>query len=208
MTVPPETPPVQNKPSPALLVFLVLPLVMVLAAGVMILSSLTPQTTLPPTPAAVTLPPLPTPVSVADTPIIDFELTTLDGQTVKLSDYLGQMVFLNFWQTTCVPCERELPTFEAFVADQPDDSVVVLAVNVAENAELVRPFLEARNVTHLTVPMDFDSDVASLYGVFNIPITIAINEEGIMRRIKYGEITREDMDAYVAEMIAERNTER
>src|SRR5690606_11495383 len=134
MTVPPETPqPPRSKPSPVLLVFLILPVVMLSAAGMMILSSAAPGTSAIPTPAAVTLPPMPTPVSLEDTPILDFELATLSGETVRLSDYEGRVVFLNFWATWCEPCKREMPTFDAFVADQPVDGAVVLAINVEES---------------------------------------------------------------------------
>jgi peroxiredoxin len=169
----------------------------------MMLNSLNPSTTLPPTPPAVTVPLLPTPVNLADTPLIDFTLTTLDGETVRLSDYGGRLVFLNFWQTTCEPCKRELPAFASFVAEQPDDGVAVLTVNVAENADIVRTFLQEQGVSGLIVPLDPDANVASSYGVFQIPVTFAINGDGLIRYIKYGEITRDDIDGYIQGMLAE-----
>lgn len=205
-TIPPETPnPTPQKPSPVLLVFLILPLVMLLAAGAMMLGSAAQGATLPPTPRAITLPPMPTPVSLADTPIIDFELTTLDGQSVSLSDYAGRIVFLNFWATWCEPCKRELPVFEAFMAEQPPDGVVVLAVNVAENPDDVRNFLQEQGVSNLIVPMDVDAIVADSYGVFQLPVTFAIDGNGIVRFPKYGEITREELDAYVEALNVENS---
>jgi thiol-disulfide isomerase/thioredoxin len=197
MTIPLQTPkPPQQKPSPVLLVFLILPIVMLVAAVVMILNSAAPSASMPPTPQAVTLPPMPTPISLADTPIIDFELATLAGQTVRFSDFQGRIVFLNFWQTTCEPCKRELPTFEAFVAAQPPDGAVVLAVNVAENPDVVSTFLQDRGVSNLSVLMDIDAAVADSYGVFQLPVTFGIDRNGIVRFPKYGEMTREEMDAY------------
>ena len=203
MTLPEIPQPPRQKPSPVLLVFLVLPVLMLGAAAVMILNSRAPDTTLPPTPPAVTVPLLPTPVNLADTPLIDFELTTLDGEQVRLSDYAGRLVFLNFWQTTCEPCKRELPAFASFVAEQPEDGVAILTVNVAENADDVRTFLQEQGVSGLTVPLDPDAQVASSYGVFQIPVTFAINGDGLIRYIKYGEITREDIDGYIEGMLAE-----
>jgi peroxiredoxin len=204
MTTLPESPQSpRQRPSPVLLVFLILPVLMVGAAAVMMLNSQTPSATVPATPPAVTLPLLPTPVNLADTPLIDFELTALEGQTVRLSDYDGRMVFLNFWQTTCEPCKRELPAFASFVAGQPADGVAVLAVNVAEKADDVRAFLQAQGISGLTVPLDPDADVAGSYGVFQIPVTFAINGDGLIRYIKYGEITREDIDGYIQGMRSE-----
>lgn len=203
MTMPPETPqPPRQKPSPVLLVFLILPLVMLIAAGVMVLGS-QPGTAVVPTPAAVTLPPMPTPVSLADTPVLDFELTSLDGQTVRLSDYSGRVVFLNFWATWCEPCKREMPTFDAFMAQQPPDGAVVLTVNVQESPDLVRAFLNDNGITHLTVPMDTEAEVSDLYGVFQLPITYIIDADGIVRYPKPGEITRAEMDVYLAALAQE-----
>jgi peroxiredoxin len=206
MTIPPETTNLaKQKASPVLLVFFILPILMLGAAGVMVLSSLAPTASVPATPQAVTLPPMPTPVSLADTPIIDFELTTLDGQTARLSDYNGRIVFLNFWQTTCEPCKRELPTFQTFMAEQPPDGTVVLAVNVAESVDTVRAFLDEHGVNGLTVPMDPDAEVADSYGVYQLPITYIIDTNGYVRYPKLGEITREEMDAYV-EALSTENT--
>jgi thiol-disulfide isomerase/thioredoxin len=205
MTIPPETPnAMQNKPSSVLLIFLILPLVMLLAAGAMLLGGAAQGTTIISTPRAVTVPPMPTAVSLADTPILDFDLTTLDGQSVSLSDYAGRIVFLNFWATWCEPCKRELPAVEAFASGQPPDGAVVLAVNVEENPDDVRNFLQAQGVSSLIVPLDTDAEVAESYGVFQLPVTFAIDETGIVRFPKYGEITREELDVYV-EALSQRN---
>ena len=48
-----------------------------------------------------------------DKPLIDFELEDLNGNKIKLSDYKGQIVFLNFWATWCPPCRAEMPDMEA-----------------------------------------------------------------------------------------------
>lgn len=195
------TPTTRQKPSPVLLVFLILPVIMLGAAAVMMLSSTAAETAIP-TPAAVTLPPIPTQVMLSNTSIIDFQLTTLDGEDVRLSDFKGRTVFLNFWQTTCIPCERELPTFQSFIAEQPDDGTVVLAVNVAENADTVRTYLQERGIGGLTVPMDSGSDVANSYGIWQIPVTMVIDADSMIRYTKYGEITRQDIDAYL-ELLAD-----
>jgi thiol-disulfide isomerase/thioredoxin len=113
-------------------------------------------------------------------------------------------VFLNFWATWCEPCKRELPAFEAFASGQPPDGAVVLAVNVEENPDDVRNFLQAQGVSSLIVPLDTDAEVAESYGVFQLPVTFAIDETGIVRFPKYGEITREELDVYV-EALSQRN---
>lgn len=183
-----------------LLIFLVFPLLGLAAALVMIISSQAPSTPAAvalPTPPPVTLAPVPTAVTIANAPIIDFELTSLDGETVRLSDYNGRIVFLNFWASWCEPCTRELPAMQEFVRAQPEDGAAVLAVNVEESAETVRAFLEAQGIRDLEILLDQESSAAASYGVFNIPVTFIIDEAGIVRYPKYGEITQPEMNGYV-----------
>ena len=110
--------------------------------------------------------------------MIDFTLTSLDGKTVSLSDYQGRVVFLNFWATWCVPCEKELPEFQQFQAQQPPDGAVILAVNVQESADQVTSFLTDHDISGLTVLLDSDSSVANSYGIYNLPVTFVIDQNG------------------------------
>ena len=63
----------------------------------------------------------------------DFEVTLVSGETVKLSDYRGQKVLLNFWATWCGPCVKEMPAFQRLYEEYPDD-VVILAVNCGDTS--------------------------------------------------------------------------
>ncbi len=189
-----------NRPSPALLIFVLLPALGLLVGGIMLISANmanAPTIAVIPTPQAITLPAIPSPAPVVGAPVLDFELQDLDGETVRLGDYAGRVVFLNFWQTTCEPCKRELPALQAFAGEQAADGAVVLAVNIAEPVETVRAFLESYGITDLTIPLDTSADVADQYGVFQIPVTFVIDANGNVRYPHYGEITREAMLGYL-----------
>ncbi|MFN8449856.1 MAG: TlpA disulfide reductase family protein [Anaerolineae bacterium] len=181
------------RPSPVLVIFLIFPVIGLLAAGVVMLTNATASVR-PATPLPVTLAP---PKVLADAPIIDFTLTSLDGKTVSLSDYHGRVVFLNFWATWCTPCKRELPAFQAFQAQQPADGAAILAVDVAESPEQVQSFLNEFGVSGLTVLLDSDMTASDSYGVFNMPTTFVINRDGIVSYIKYGETTVDDLNTYM-----------
>lgn len=200
-----STPP-PNRPSPVLLLFLILPLIALIAAvGISVVNSAAPAsaTAAPPTPLAVTLPFLPTPAPIIDAPVLDFTLPTLtSGETVSLSDYAGRPVFLNFWATWCEPCKRELPAFEQFTAEQGDAGAVVLAVNTGEDEATVRAYLEAQGVTGLRVLFDPDATVAEQYGVFQIPVTFVIDAGGYVRYPHYGEMTAADLAGYLDALAA------
>lgn len=183
----------RSRPSPALVIFLIFPLIGLLAAGVIMLMN-TSVPGIPPTPPPVTLAP---PKVLADAPMIDFTLTSLDGESISLSDYQGRVVFLNFWATWCTPCKRELPAFQAFQAQQPADGAAILAVDVAESPEQVQTFLNEFGVSGLTVLLDSDMTASDSYGVFNMPTTFVINRDGIVSYIKYGETTVDDLNTYM-----------
>lgn len=115
----------------------------------------------------------------------DFELTTLDGETVQLSDYKGKRVMLNFWATWCPPCRAEMPDMEKF---QKNKDVQVLAVNLTEtesNQDNVQKFVDELNLT-LTTPLDDQSAVSNEYKVMAYPTTYMIDSNGRIQFITMG----------------------
>ncbi|NDJ62444.1 MAG: TlpA family protein disulfide reductase [Chloroflexi bacterium] len=191
----------RRRVSPILVIFLALPLLGLLTAAVLILAEALPQTPAAvslPTPGPITLPPQPTAASVVGAPADDFTLTTLDGRQVSLTDYRGRVVFLNFWATWCEPCTRELPTFVEFMAAQdPATGPIILAVNFGENPEQVGAYLDEHGLAGLEILMDPDQAVFAEYGVRNMPVTLVIDAEGVLRFPKYGEVTYDELEAYV-----------
>jgi peroxiredoxin len=182
--------------SPALLVFIIFPLVGLMAAATFLLSN-TSATPAPVTPIPITVPPQATRPQWSGQPAPDFTLTTLDGSSASLADYRGRVVFLNFWATWCIPCERELPTFKAFMARQSADGAVVLAVNIGETGEQVQPYLDEREISGFPILLDTAFEVTDRYGVGPIPVTFVIDEAGIIRFTKYGEMHSEDLSEYL-----------
>ena len=115
----------------------------------------------------------------------DFELKTLDGETVKLSDYKGQRVMLNFWATWCPPCRAEMPDMQKF---QKDKDVQVLAVNLLEtesSKDVVQEFIDELELT-LTVPMDEVSAVSNEYAIMAYPTSFMIDSNGRIQFVVMG----------------------
>ncbi len=193
-------PPKRRGVSPTLVIFLLFPLLGLIAAGIFVATNSPGSANAVRTPEPVTLPP---PKAVANSPMIDFTLTSLDGKTVHLSDYQGRIVFLNFWATWCTPCQRELPAFRQFLAQQPADGPTVLSVDVAETSDQINAFLTKFEISGLNVLIDSDAKVSDSYGIFNMPTTFVIDEEGVVRYPKYGAMTIEDLNSYVAALKGE-----
>lgn len=115
----------------------------------------------------------------------DFELTTLDGEAVKLSDYRGEKVMLNFWATWCPPCRAEMPDMEKF---QQEKDVTVLAVNLTDtesDPSKVQGFIDEYDLT-FTVPMDENSAVANKYQIVAYPTSFMIDSNGRIQFLMMG----------------------
>jgi len=108
----------------------------------------------------------------------DFSLKNPDGETVKLSDYRGKIVILNFWTTWCYWCKVEMPDFNELNKElEKDDEAVILAVNVEESRDTVVEYLASENI-NLKVLLDEDGTVAQTYGISGFPNTFIINKDG------------------------------
>lgn len=125
----------------------------------------------------------------------DFEVQLTTGETVKLSDYQGKKVILNFWATWCGPCVAEMPAFQKLNDEYPD-TLAILAVNCAEDADTVNAFIEKNQYT-FPIGLDPDYTVQKLYPANGIPYTILIDEEGYVTHVSQGAADADTMyDAY------------
>ena len=121
----------------------------------------------------------------------DFRLTDLEGKEQSLSQYRGKIVLLNFWATWCKPCTTEMPAMQACYDKLRDHGFVVLAVNELEDEAKVREHIRAYNHT-FPVLMDRDNLVANQYGVYGLPVSVFIDEAGVVQAyIKGGLLTEQ-----------------
>lgn len=129
---------------------------------------------------------------------IDFELETLDGDVVKVSDLLeNQGVILNFWGTWCKPCREEMPDINELY-NEFDRDVEVIAVNVRESNQQINQFLKSLPTEmDFTIALDRDRDVTKAYNVGPMPTTIAINKEGIVVKKQESQLSREDIISFI-----------
>jgi len=124
----------------------------------------------------------------------DFTLTDLNGETVRLSDWRGKTVLLNFWASWCAPCRQEMPLLQATYTAYADDGLVVLAVNMGEEKRRVEGFAADLAVT-FPVLADEETTVGTLYRVRGAPTTYFIDRDGVVRQRYVGPLTSDMLAA-------------
>jgi len=130
----------------------------------------------------------------------DFQVRTPDGSTLRLGDFKGKVVFLNFWATWCEPCREEMPSMERLHRAYKDRGLVVLAISLdLQGASVVRPFVKK---FALTFPIGLDPKMAvrETYGVWAVPSTFLIDRRG--KRVLFANGAR-DWDSKAAHAVVE-----
>jgi peroxiredoxin len=121
----------------------------------------------------------------------DFRLVDLEGKQQSLSQYRGKVVLVNFWATWCKPCTTEMPAMQTTYDKLRDKGFVVLAINELEDEPKVREHIKQYSHT-FPVLMDRDNKVANQFGVFGLPVSVFIDEKGVVREyIKGGLLTEQ-----------------
>ena len=129
----------------------------------------------------------------------DIALPTLTGETLRLADYRGQLVVVNFWAPWCPPCRQEMPDLEAFHNKHDDTVVLGLAVNY-RSQDNVTNMVDMMNVTY---PVAYaGSEVADKFGSFQgLPTTFVVGPEGNVREEHPGLLPAEMMESYRKEIL-------
>ncbi|CAM3301294.1 redoxin domain-containing protein [Filibacter tadaridae] len=112
----------------------------------------------------------------------DFDLTTLDGEQLKLSDLKGKKVILNFWASWCGPCKAEMPHMEQYYKKNKDkDNVEIVAVNLTTSERNgmkgIQDFVDGYGLT-FPIPLDKEGTVMDAYQIIPIPTTFMIGTDG------------------------------
>lgn len=108
---------------------------------------------------------------------VEFALNDLSGEQVKLSDFRGQPVLVNFWATWCPPCRAEMPDLIAFQARHQAEGLQFLAINTEDDPALAREFVRA-NQMNVPVLLDSEGSVLRAMGTGGLPSTFLFDRSG------------------------------
>ncbi len=138
----------------------------------------------------------------------DFALKDADGKTVRLSDYRGKVVLLDFWATWCGPCKIEIPWFMDFQRKHKDRGFEVLGIAMDDEGwDAVRPFINRLGVNYRVVLGNEDVS-ASYGGVEALPTTFLIDRQGRIAAVHQGVAARSDFENGINELLEEGGSGR
>ena len=131
-------------------------------------------------------------------PAPDFTVQRLDGSVVRLSDFRGRYVLLDFWATWCAPCILEIPELNTLYAGQDSSNFQILAISLDEEPpdELAR-WVREHDMQYPVVLGTLE--IAEQYGAFQFPYHVLIGPDGdVLERLSPGFHDREELEALLA----------
>ncbi|NOH02277.1 MAG: TlpA family protein disulfide reductase [Chloroflexi bacterium] len=141
------------------------------------------------------------PVKV-DYPAPELTLTRLDGASVSLEAYRGQVVLVNLWATWCPPCREEMPTLLAFYEKYKSNGFVLVAIDQGETVDVVELFVEEFKLT-FPIWLDEGNLAGRKFNTMNLPSSYVIDRNGRVKLMWIGGISEKNLESYVPDVIME-----
>ena len=133
----------------------------------------------------------------------DITMTNLAGEEVKLSDYRGKKVVLNFWATWCPPCRDEMPHMQKYYDENKEkQNVEIIGFNMTfsgDSIEKVEQFVASYKLS-FPIYTTFDNNIIDQYGVLTMPSTYFIDEEGRIHGKVIGPLDEDALAFYIEDM--------
>jgi len=127
-------------------------------------------------------------------------LKDMHGKDVRLADYKGKVLLLNFWATWCGPCKIEIPAFVELQQKYGAKGLVILGISIDDTPAELRPFAEAMTINYPLLMMT--EEVENAYGpIWAVPTTFLVTREGVVCRKHLGPATKAQFEAEIKPLL-------
>jgi thiol-disulfide isomerase/thioredoxin len=139
----------------------------------------------------------------AKTAKLDFTLKDFTGKVVKLSDYKGKVILLDFWATWCEPCKLEIPWFIEFQKKYGPSGFQALGVSVDDTAAQLAPYVARMKMNYPVLQGKDHDDIQNAYGpLVGIPVTVVISRDARMCVKHLGISSKENFEKEIKSLLA------
>jgi cytochrome c biogenesis protein CcmG/thiol:disulfide interchange protein DsbE len=134
---------------------------------------------------------------------LNFTLPALDGRRVKLSDYRGRVLLLDFWATWCAPCQVEIPWLVEFQERYRSDGLAVVGVSVDDRRESLLPFVRDMKINYTVLQGRGQDRLLDAYRVDRVPTAVLISRDGRICASYAGDKTRTAVEDAIRSLLAQ-----
>jgi peroxiredoxin len=133
---------------------------------------------------------------------LDFTLKDMNGTNVRLTDYKGKVILMNFWATWCGPCKTEIPAFNQLYDQYKDRGLVVLGVSTDDEPEALRAYAASMKMTYPVLVGRDSEEVLDAWGpVYAIPTSFFVGRDGSICGKHMGPATKEDFEREIKALL-------
>jgi peroxiredoxin len=133
---------------------------------------------------------------------LNFTVKDINGKDVRLSQYKGKVVLLNFWATWCKPCRVEIPALTALYRDYKDQGFVVLGVSVDSEVSAVKPFARVMKMNYPVLIGAGHEDLGNAFGPFlGFPTSVLVKRDGAICLEHVGTVSRSQLEERIGKLL-------
>ena len=126
---------------------------------------------------------------------LNFTMKDLDDKKVKLAEFKGKIIVLNFWATWCVPCKTEIPEFVELQKQYEAQGVQFIGVSVDDTAAKLKPYAEAQAMNYPVLQGKGHDEVLDAYGpIKSLPVTYVIRRDGTFCKRHAGPVEKDILE--------------
>jgi peroxiredoxin len=133
---------------------------------------------------------------------LDFTIKDMNGASVRLTDFRGKVIVLNFWATWCPPCKAELPGLIALHEQYKDKGLVILGVSGDDDPQTLKAFASEWKINYPMLVGRDEQELLDAYGpIYGYPISVIVGRDGSLCGRHIGPATKEEFEREIKALL-------